>query len=201
MQAAAVQFYRLHAAIIQQQAMPTLGSENTMNASTWQKVICLQYTVHLVVARLNSWIGGFLVTSEPIEQRGGAATRVPTAASSFRWSGWAEPPLQTCRSSQRGAATGSTSSWKSASRPLPLARLHDRCLPSYAPRPSQWNQGSAWANKLTSQQAANWKGDLWCSITTITYIHRKLNVNTTKSCKGLNERIIPSPSLAQIGSS
>ena len=74
MQAAAVQFYRLHAAIIQQQAMPILGSENTTNTSTCQKVICLQYTVHLVVVRLNPLIEGFLVKSEPIEQRGGAAT-------------------------------------------------------------------------------------------------------------------------------
>ena len=64
MQAAAVQFYRLHAAIRQQQAMPTLGSENTMNASTWQKVICLQYTIHLVAVRLNSRIGGFFWSSQ-----------------------------------------------------------------------------------------------------------------------------------------
>ena len=76
MQAAAVLFYIHHAAsaIIQQQAMPILGSENTTNTSTWQKVICLQYTVHLVVVRLNPLIEGFLVKSEPIEQRGGAAT-------------------------------------------------------------------------------------------------------------------------------
>ena len=145
MQAAAVLFYIHHAAsaIIQQQAMPILGSENTTNTSTWQKVSCLQYTVHLVVVRLNPLIEGFLVKSEPIEQRGGAATLECHCGFFLQVIRMSRTTIQTCTSSQRGAATGSTSSWKSASRPLPLARLHDRCLPSYAPRPSQRNQGSA----------------------------------------------------------
>ncbi|PVH37266.1 hypothetical protein PAHAL_6G279000 [Panicum hallii] len=71
MQVAAVKFYRLHAAIIQQHAMPILGSENTMNTSTWQKVICLHYTVHPVVVRLNSWIGGFWSSQGPLNKEEG----------------------------------------------------------------------------------------------------------------------------------
>jgi len=75
MQAAAVQFYRLHAAIIQQ----------TGNANTWfrkyheRKYLAEShlFTVHhpscCCEVKLPDW-GGFLVKSEPIEQRGGAAT-------------------------------------------------------------------------------------------------------------------------------
>jgi hypothetical protein len=200
MQAAVVQFYRLHAA----------NHPATRNVDT-----CFRkyhdhkdfaeshlFTVHrpsCCEVKLLDWGVSGQVRAHWTKGRG-CHTRVPTAASSFKWSVWAEPPSQTCRSSQRGAATGSTSSWKSASRPPLLTRLHDQCLPSCAPRPSQWNQGSAWAIKSFST-STQLKRRSSLQYHHNNFIHIKPNINTTESYKGLNERIIPSPSLAHIGSS